>query len=191
MLRRQQIVLVMLRKEGVVVIRRSEGCAAFYILSDYASVSGSWSVTLRSDDSVCIESHSSGSSGRRDGSTNGMLSKSTFNNKVVWLGYLSNETDAERGGPEYSKNMVLVVGGQMMGDGFGRPNIAVVESRFTRSITIDVDGIPRLQLHYRRPWIREFFRSDTWDSSPVDFVDDMIMVIEMYRPSWIVRSKAR
>ncbi|MGG2100807.1 hypothetical protein [Stenotrophomonas sp. NRRL B-14846] len=157
----------------------------FYLI-DYQSV-GKRRVAKINEDGVLVVSESASSSGALP--LRGVVGEGRSGSMYVPMAFLSWHLDASHGTPDYSRSLVLMIDGKLMGDGFSVPVISWSKRCLSREFDVHLEDGWSFRTKYTAPFIREFFMQmnvgGTLDAQPVDFIEQIITVVAELRPDWI------
>ncbi|AWH30914.1 hypothetical protein [Stenotrophomonas sp. YAU14A_MKIMI4_1] len=119
----------------------------------------------------------------------GVLGQGRSNKDVVPMAYLSCEINDAHGTPDYATNLILMIDGKMMGDGFCAPRISWSRTLFRGSFKVLLDDGWCFESRYRRQVLREMWWrlnvGGTLDDQPVDFIEKLVTIVSETRPQWI------
>lgn len=123
----------------------------------------------------------------------GVVGQGRFNNGFVPMAYLSCEFDDAHGTPDYYRNLILMIDGKLLGDGFSVPRISWSRGLFYGVFKVVLEDGWSFESRYRRPLLRELWWrlnvGGTLDEQPVDFIEKMVAIVSEARPKWIVKSR--
>lgn len=158
----------------------------FYLV-EYKGV-GKRRVAKINEDGVLVVSESASSSGALP--LRGVIGEGKSGARYVPMAFLSWHLDASHGTPDYSRSLVLMIDGKLMGDGFSAPVISWSKRCVSREFYVSLEDGWNFKVTYTAPLIREFFMrmnvGGTLDAQPVDFIEQIMMVVAELRPDWIV-----
>ncbi|MCW2098797.1 UNVERIFIED_ORG: hypothetical protein M2393_001079 [Pseudomonas psychrophila] len=110
--------------------------------------------------------------------------------EAVPMAYFSQQLDGELGIPNFAENLVLLINGKLMGDGVAVPEISFRRGIFSSDFSVRLKDGWVFQVHYSRPLLREawwrFNVGGTLDYYPVDFIEQLVEIVAMNRPHWLV-----
>lgn len=110
--------------------------------------------------------------------------------KAVPMAFFSEQLEGELGTPNFGESLLLLIDGKLMGDGMLVPEINFRRGIFSNDFSIRLDGGWVFKVHYSRPFFREawwnFNAGGTLDYYPVDFIEQLVGVVAMNRPHWLV-----
>lgn len=110
--------------------------------------------------------------------------------KVVPMAFLSEQLDGDLGSPNFKENLLLLIDGKLIGDGMAIPEIHFQRGIFFNDFSVRLKGDWAFQVHYSRPLLREawwkFNGGGTLDYYPVDFIEQLVDIVAMNRPHWLV-----
>ncbi len=157
-----------------------------FVLRDYAAPTRYWRVEVRPRMVTCAQEGD-----RADGApVHGLLEQWNVAGTRKTMGFLSASTrESFPSAPDYSKHLLLIIDGRLLGDGLGTPKIRFRKGFFQRTITVNADDGFFFEMHYSAPWIREIFRKlnlgGTPEYDPVDFIERLVEIVVFNRPHWI------
>jgi hypothetical protein len=122
----------------------------------------------------------------------GVVGQGRFNAAFVPMAYLSCEFDEAHGAPDYYRNLILMIDGKLMGDGFSVPTISWSRGFFHGIFKVVLEDGWSFESRYRRPFLRELWWrlnvGGTLDEQPVDFIEKVVSIVSEARPQWLVLS---
>jgi hypothetical protein len=125
------------------------------------------------------------------GNTSGVCHKWEGGGRQLICGYFSTTSRLDiEGVPDYMTSLSLLIDSQMVGDGFAIPKIRFRRGVSNRSLEVSSSDGWHCEVHYRARFLREALRKMVWaqtlEYDPIDFIDQMVDVVRVNRPSWLV-----
>jgi hypothetical protein len=106
------------------------------------------------------------------------------------MAFFSEQLEGELGTPNFGGSLLLLIDGKLMGDGMLVPKINFRRGIFSNDFSIRLDGGWVFKVHYSRPFFREAWwklnAGGTLDYYPVDFIEQLVGVVAMNRPHWLI-----